>query len=113
MKKLATGIAACLLLAVCTMIFMGAAPVQDDSIKVYIDRLEDLLRNELSRATTAGRFQLQSFSIERTHWHYMMDTATGKLYMLEMGRTPDRSEWTLIANGMVEEQVVPAAELLE
>ncbi len=112
MRKLATGIAAGLLLMVCAMIFMGAAPAQEDSIKVYMDRLENLLRKELSRATTAGRFQLQSFSIERTHWHYMMDTATGKLYMLEMGRTPDRSEWTLIANGMVEEQV-PAAEPLE
>jgi len=78
---------------------------QNDSIKVYLSQLEDFIRNEISSSATIGRFQLQSFNIDRTHWHYMLDTSTGKLYRMELGRTPDRSEWKLMANGIIEEKI--------
>ena len=77
----------------------------NDSIKVYLGQLEDFIRNEIASSTTIGRFQLQSFNIDRTHWHYMLDTSTGKLYRMELGRTPDRSEWKLMANGIIEEKI--------
>ena len=34
----------------------------------------------------------------------MLDTSTGKLYRMELGRTPDRSEWKLMSNGIIEEK---------
>ena len=77
---------------------------QNDSIKVYLSQFEDFIRNEISNSSTTGRFQLQSFNIDRTHWHYMLDTSTGKLYRMELGRTPDRSEWKLMGNGIIEEK---------
>lgn len=77
---------------------------QNDSIKVYLSQFEDFIRNEIANSATTGRFQLQSFNIDRTHWHYMLDTSTGKLYRMELGRTPDRSEWKLMSNGIIEEK---------
>ncbi|MFQ6676509.1 MAG: hypothetical protein ACE5LH_09245 [Fidelibacterota bacterium] len=93
-----------------SVIALVATPaVQEDSIKIYMDRLENVIREEIAKNITAGRFQLQSFSIERTHWHYMLDTSTGELYRMELGRTPDRSEWVLMSTGMVQ-PVVPEGE---
>ena len=108
MKRYAWGILTGSLVAVCLTVVTTASSPQEDSIKVYLSQLEEFLRGEMSKSTTAGRFQLQSFNIDRTHWHYMMDTATGKLYRMELGRTPDRSEWTLMAQGLIEEP--PPAE---
>ena len=108
MKRYAWGILTGALVAICLTVVTTASTPQADSIKVYMSQLEQFLRGEMSKSTTAGRFQLQSFNIDRTHWHYMMDTATGKLYRMELGRTPDRSEWTLMAQGLIEEP--PPAE---
>ena len=108
MKRYAWGLLTGALLIACFMMVKVTASPQDDSIKVYLGQLEQFLRDEMSRSTTSGRFQLQSFNIDRTHWHYMMDTATGKLYRMELGRTPDRSQWTLMAQGLIEEP--PPAE---
>ncbi len=103
MKRYTWGILTGALVAICLTVVTTASTPQADSIKVYMSQLEQFLRGEMSKSTTAGRFQLQSFNIDRTHWHYMMDTATGKLYRMELGRTPDRSEWTLMAQGLIEE----------
>lgn len=109
MKKTAITFFVGVLLSAGLYKLVAAPPVQEDSIKIYIDRLEQVIRDEIARNITAGRFQLQSFSIERTHWHYMLDTSTGKLYRLELGRTPERSEWVLMSKGMSEPSA-PAAE---
>lgn len=111
MKQYGWGLFAGGLLAVSFTIVTAASSPQEDSIKVYLSQLEEFLRGEMSKSTTAGRFQLQSFSIDRTHWHYMMDTATGKLYRMELGRTPDRSEWKLMAQGLLEEITESQAEI--
>ncbi|MFQ6674134.1 MAG: hypothetical protein ACE5GH_05040 [Fidelibacterota bacterium] len=103
MKQLTTGFLMGVVLAMSLFLFTGMSSAQDDSIKVYLDRLETLIREEISKNVSTGRFELQSFSIDRTHWHYMLDTATGELYRMELGRTPDRSNWILIANGMIEQ----------
>ncbi|MBF89271.1 MAG: hypothetical protein CMG75_06340 [Candidatus Marinimicrobia bacterium] len=111
MKQYGWGLFAGLLLAVSFTIVTATSNPQDDSIKVYLSQLEEFLREEMSKSSIAGRFQLQSFSIDRTHWHYMMDTATGKLYRMELGRTPDRSEWKLMAQGLLEETEKSKAEV--
>ncbi len=110
MKRYAWGLLTGGLVAICLTVVTTASTPQDDSIKVYLSQLEQFLRGEMSKSTTAGRFQLQSFSIDRTHWHYMMDTATGKLYRMELGRTPDRSEWILMAQGLIGEPPPEEAE---
>ena len=102
MKQFTSGLVMGALVITAVLLFAGSSPAQDDSIKIYLDRMESLLREEIARNITSGRFQLQSFSIERTHWHYMLDTTTGKLHRMELGRTPDRSDWILMANGMVD-----------
>ena len=56
------------------------------------------VKGQLDKDKAAGRFQLQSFQIERTHWHYMLDTATGQLFRLEPSRTPGNSKWVLTAD---------------
>ena len=108
MKRYARTLLTAGLMTICLTVVTTASSPQEDSIKVYLSQLEQFLRGEMSKSTTTGRFQLQSFNIDRTHWHYMMDTATGKLYRMELGRTPDRSEWILMAQGLIEEP--PPAE---
>lgn len=71
----------------------SAPQVQEDSIKVYLEQLEAYIKSELSKDVKPARYQLQSFSIDRTHWHYMLDTATGELFRLEQGQSPQRSKW--------------------
>lgn len=102
MKKTVAAFFLGVLLSAGLYALVAAPPVQEDSIKIYMDRLENVIRDEIAKNITAGRFQLQSFSIDRTHWHYMLDTSTGELYRMELGRTPDRSEWVLMATGMVQ-----------
>ena len=60
-------------------------------------QLDNYVKDQLGKDKAAGRFQLQSFQIERTHWHYMLDTATGQLYRLEPSRTPGNANWVLTA----------------
>lgn len=104
MKRFLGGLVMGVLLITGIFLFTGATLAQEDSIKVYMDQLEKLIREEIAQSITSGRFQLQSFNIDRTHWHYMLDTASGQLYRMELGRTPDRSEWVLMAQGMVEQE---------
>lgn len=104
MKRFLEGLLTGTLLVAALFFFIGASTVQEDSVKVYLDRLEKLIHEEIAKNVSSGRFQLQSFSIDRTHWHYMLDTTTGKLYRMELGRTPDRSEWVLMARGMIEQE---------
>ncbi len=92
------------------LVFTGFTNAQEDSLKVYMDRLEKHIREEIAKSITSGRFQLQSFNIDRTHWHYMLDTASGKMYRMELGRTPDRSEWVLMAQGMVKDNYMDETE---
>jgi len=103
MKQFTTGLLMGVIITTGVFLFLGATTMQEDSIKVYVDRFEKLIREEIAKSLTSGRFQLQSFNIDRTHWHYMMDTTTGKLYRMELGRTPDRSEWILMSHGMFEQ----------
>ncbi len=101
MKPYVTGFLTAVLLLTGIVFLIGATVVQEDSIKVYVDRFEKLIRDEISKNISCGRFQLQSFDIDRTHWHYMLDTTTGKLYRMELGRTPDRSKWVVMSHGIV------------
>jgi len=104
MKQFMKGLLIGVLLMTGVFIFIGATTMQEDSVEVYMDRFEKLIREEIAKNISSGRFQLQSFSIDRTHWHYMLDTTTGKLYRMELGRTPDRSEWVLMAQGMFQQE---------
>ncbi|MFQ6609089.1 MAG: hypothetical protein ACE5EE_11255 [Fidelibacterota bacterium] len=110
MRKVMTGIS---VLAVCiflTVTAFSTTPLDEDDIREYMNRLESLIREKIEQNVHAGRYQLQSFSIERTHWHYMLDTATGELYRMELGRKPERSEWVLIAKGILDPGDLPPME---
>ena len=81
------------------LLFVGATSQQkDDSLNTIMGQLDSYVQDQLDKDKAAGRFQLQSFQIERTHWHYMLDTATGQLYRLEPSRTPGNSNWILTAD---------------
>ena len=95
-KGIVTGVS----VTICIFLFMGFDSPQEDSFKQYLEQMEELMLNDIAKNIANGRYQLQSFSIGKTHWHYMLDTAKGKLYRMELGRTPDRSRWTLMAEGM-------------
>ena len=86
------------------------ADIQQKDIREYMHRLESLIREKIETNVHTGRYQLQSFSIERTHWHYMLDTATGELYRMELGRKPQQSEWMLIAKGILDPGDLPPLE---
>ena len=93
MKKYLSGLLTGTIATVCIFIFMGASQIDDDSLKV-------MLGAYLSGDTSigpSGRYQLQSFSIDRTHWHYLLDTTTGELYRMEPSRTPANARWVLSA----------------
>ena len=104
MKQFALGIISGIVLTASAFLFMGAKALEEDSIKIYIERLESLIREEIAENVKTGRYQLQSFSIDRTHWHYMLDTVTGELYRLELGRTPEKSNWVLMAKSIGESE---------
>ena len=97
MKQIITGIISGLLFT--TMIFtnMGAAQTKNDSLKTIMNELDTFVQDQLGKDKAAGRFQLQSFQIVRTHWHYMLDTATGELYRLEPSRSPGNAKLVLMA----------------
>ena len=72
----------------------GFVQAKNDGLNNIMEELDTYVQDQLNNK---GRFQLQSFQIERTHWHYMLDTATGKLYRLEPSRSPGNSKWILTA----------------
>ena len=99
MKKYISRTIAGISMMVALLLFVGATSQQkDDSLNTIMGQLDSYVQDQLDKDKAAGRFQLQSFQIERTHWHYMLDTATGQLYRLEPSRTPGNSNWILTAN---------------
>ena len=99
MKQYTRGILTGLIMMTTIFMLMGTSQAKDDSLNSIISELDNYVQDQLDKDKAAGRFQLQSFQIERTHWHYMLDTATGKLYRLEPSRTPSNSKWVLTAEG--------------
>jgi len=99
MKKYISRTIAGISMMVALLLFVGATSQQkDDSLNTIMGQLDSYVPDQLDKDKAAGRFQLQSFQIERTHWHYMLDTATGQLYRLEPSRTPGNSNWILTAD---------------
>ncbi len=99
MKKYITGTITGISMMVALFLFVGATSQQkNDSLNTIMGQLDNYVQGQLDKDKAAGRFQLQSFQIERTHWHYMLDTATGQLYRLEPSRTPSNSNWVLTAD---------------
>ena len=84
-------------LVISTLFFTitGFAQAKDENLNNMIEEIDTYVQDQLNNK---GRFQLQSFQIARTHWHYMLDTATGKLYRLEPSRSPGNSKWILTAD---------------
>ena len=83
MKKYITGTITGISMMAALFLFVGAASQQkNDSLNTIMGQLDNFVQGQLDKDKAAGRFQLQSFQIERTHWHYMLDTATGQLYRL-------------------------------
>ena len=99
MKKYISRTIAGISMMIALLLFVGATSQQkNDSLNTIMGQLDNYVQGQLDKDKAAGRFQLQSFQIERTHWHYMLDTATGKLYRLEPSRTPGNSNWILTAD---------------
>ena len=99
MKEYITGTITGISMMTALFLFVGATSQQkDDSLNTIMGQLDSYVQDQLDKDKAAGRFQLQSFQIERTHWHYMLDTATGQLYRLEPSRTPGNSNWVLTAD---------------
>ena len=99
MKKYITGTITGISMMVALFLFVGATSQQkNDSLNTIMGQLDNYVQGQLDKDKAAGRFQLQSFQIERTHWHYMLDTATGQLYRVEPSRTPGNSNWILTAD---------------
>ena len=99
MKKYITGTITGISMMVALFLFVGATSQQkNDSLNTIMGQLDNFVQGQLDKDKAAGRFQLQSFQIERTHWHYMLDTAIGQLYRLEPSRTPSNSNWVLTAD---------------
>ena len=99
MKQYTRGILTGLIMMTTILMLMGTSQAKDDSLNSIISELDNYVQDQLDKDKAAGRFQLQSFQIERTHWHYLLDTATGNLYRLEPSRTPSNSKWVLTAEG--------------
>ena len=99
MKQYTRGILTGLIMMTTKHMLMGPSQAKEASLNSKMTELDKYVQDQLDKDKAAGRFQLQSFQIERTHWHYMLDTATGKLYRLEPSRTPSNSKWVLTAEG--------------
>ncbi|MBT4149662.1 MAG: hypothetical protein HOE46_04740 [Candidatus Marinimicrobia bacterium] len=85
------------LFAMMIITFIGATQTKDDSLVAIMGELDTYVKDQLGKDKAAGRYQLQSFQIERTHWHYMLDTSTGELYRLDPSRSPGNAKWILTA----------------
>ena len=103
MKRYISGILTGTLISAMIITFMGATQTKDDSLVTIMEELDTYVQDQLGKDKAAGRYQLQSFQIERTHWHYMLDTSTGKLYRLDPSRTPGNTKWILTAEANFEE----------
>jgi hypothetical protein len=103
MKRYISGILTGTLISAMIITFMGATQAKDDSLVTIMEELDTYVQDQLGKDKAAGRYQLQSFQIERTHWHYMLDTSTGKLYRLNPSRTPGNTKWILTAEANFEE----------
>jgi len=97
MKRTIPGFIAGVIFSVMIFTIMGATQAQDDSLVTIMEELDTYVQDQLGKDKSTGRFQLQSFQIERTHWHYMLDTATGELYRLEPSRTAGNAKWVITA----------------
>jgi hypothetical protein len=102
MKRYISGILTGTLITTMVITFIGATQTKDDSLKTIMEELDTYVQDQLGKDKAAGRYQLQSFQIERTHWHYMLDTSTGQLYRLDPSRTPGNSKWILTAEANFE-----------
>ena len=97
MKRDISGILTGALFAMMIITFIGATQAKDDSLVAIMGELDTYVKDQLGKDKAAGRYQLQSFQIERTHWHYMLDTSTGELYRLDPSRSPGNAKWILTA----------------
>ena len=97
MKEYIKGVITGLTVTIALFLFVGAQQKKDDSLNTIMGQLDNYVKDQLDKDKAAGRFQLQSFQIERTHWHYMLDTSTAQLYRLEPSRTPGNANWVLTA----------------
>ena len=73
MKQYAKGILTGLTMMIMIFMLMATTQAKDDSLNTIITNLDNYVQDQLGQDKAAGRFQLQSFQIERTHWHYMLD----------------------------------------
>jgi|TARA_B110000263_G_scaffold60923_1_gene52348 hypothetical protein len=97
MKRYISGVLTGALITTMVITFIGATQAKDDSLVTIMEELDTYVQDQLGKDKSAGRYQLQSFQIERTHWHYMLDTSTGKLFRLDPSRTPGNAKWILTA----------------
>ena len=97
MKRYISMILTGALFAMMIITFIGATQTKDDSLVAIMGELDTYVKDQLGKDKAAGRYQLQSFQIERTHWHYMLDTSTGELYRLDPSRSPGNAKWILTA----------------
>tara|TARA_B110000438_G_scaffold191680_1_gene183295 strand:- start:78 stop:386 length:309 start_codon:yes stop_codon:yes gene_type:complete len=102
MKRYISGILTGTVIITMIITFIGATQTKDDSLVTIMEELDTYVQDQLGKDKAAGRYQLQSFQIERTHWHYMLDTSTGKLYRLDPSRTPGNAKWILTADANFE-----------
>ena len=98
MKEYTKGVLTGLIMMAALLMLVGKTQAKDDSLNSIMSELDNYVQDQLGKDKAAGRFQLQSFQIERTHWHYMLDTATAQLYRLEPSRTPGNANWVLTAD---------------
>lgn len=97
MKNYLIGILTGLGITAGLLFFSGSGSVEDDSLKALLERVEKYMSTELAKDGAAGRYQLQSFAIDRTHWHYLLDTSTGELFQLKPSPTPANGKWALLS----------------
>ena len=73
MKEYITGTITGISMMIALFLFVGATSQQkNDSLNTIMGQLDNYVQGQLDKDKAAGRFQLQSFQIERTHWHYML-----------------------------------------
>ncbi|MBT3216183.1 MAG: hypothetical protein HOD97_04115 [Candidatus Marinimicrobia bacterium] len=102
MKHYLMGIMTGILMVGGLFILSGAGSVKDDSLKSLLLRVESYMSTELAKDGASGRFQMQSFAIDRTHWHYLLDTSTGELFQLKPSPTPGNGKWSLLSGANFE-----------
>ena len=56
MKRYLTGLITMVVLLTVILTIMAAQPIQEDSIKYYVDRLESILKAEIAENRENGRY---------------------------------------------------------